>query len=369
MSAVLSFDASVRNVFELPIARTYVKSWGIAEGVREIMQNAIDSDSPFEYEFKGDKLTVRSRFATLAASTLLLGATSKDGDDSAIGSFGEGYKIAMLVLVRDGYEVRILNGDRVWTPSFAHSDKFGAEVLIVEDEIGDTSNEGLAFEVSGLTNEDISSIRESCLFMQDHIGAVMTTSYGKILREKGGKLYVGGLYVCDTDLQFGYDMKPEHLKLERDRQTVGSWQLQRLSRDMWYETGEWEEIAKLIADGCEDLEHSVYSVPEELSESLYKNFREKHPTAIAVKNHDEMIKLAESGFHDVVVEPAFAPILSFSPSYRNDLIANPVPAPRKKAIPKDALAEFLRANRKAMRGPAIVAFKALLSEAESWELK
>lgn len=82
------------TVYELPLSRDYVRHWGIPEAVREILQNAIDSDSPLEYTLYTDRITVTSKHSRLEPKTLLLGRTSKADCDDKVGSFGEGYKIA-----------------------------------------------------------------------------------------------------------------------------------------------------------------------------------------------------------------------------------------------------------------------------------
>lgn len=361
MSAVLTNLLSSAKTYELPIARTYVKHWGMAEAVREIIQNALDSESPFEYEFAGDRLTVRSRFARLTTSTLLLGATSKADSPDTIGSFGEGYKIALLVLVRAGYGVRVLNGDRVWTPMFKHSRQFDAEVLCIEDAPAAAKVEGLAFEVTGLSPSDIAQVRESCLFMQDHLGALMSTSYGKILRERPGRLYVGGLFVCETKLKFGYDMKPAHLRLERDRQTVSSFDMLFLAKTMWFETERFDEIAEMIGADVPDMEYAEYGAPELVKEACYRAFRSKHPGAVIAKDQDELESLVKRGMTNVVFSN-YAPFVSSSSSYRAEVVIPATP-------PADVLAKWLRDNRKSMRTEAIVAFKTLLVEASGWRLK
>lgn len=78
--------------YELPLSRDNVRHWGLKEAVRELIQNALDSESPFEYAFAQGQLFITSRFARLEARTLVLGSTSKSDRDDAIGSFGEGYK-------------------------------------------------------------------------------------------------------------------------------------------------------------------------------------------------------------------------------------------------------------------------------------
>lgn len=350
------------RTYELPIARSYVRHWGMAEAVREIIQNAIDSESPFEYEFAGDALTVRSRFATLPASTLLLGATSKADAVDKIGSFGEGYKIALLVLTRAGYQVRVLNGDRVWTPSFQHSRQFDAEVLCIEDTAAPAKTEGIAFEVSGLSPDDVAQVRESCLHMQSDLGEVMSTSYGRILRARPGRLYVGGLFVCKTELKFGYDIKPEHLALERDRQTVSNFDLQWLAKNMWFETELWDEIAELIGNEVKDLEYAEHGAPGLVKEACYRAFRAKHPGAVVARDQAELDSLVKKGMTNVVIHREYAPLVSSSASYRAEVV---VPV----ELPADVVAKWLRANRKDMRTGAIVAFKELLAQAQNWRVK
>jgi hypothetical protein len=44
--------------------------------------------------------------AKLPRKALLLGASSKQNQDSMAGTHGEGFKVASLVMVRNGYQVR-----------------------------------------------------------------------------------------------------------------------------------------------------------------------------------------------------------------------------------------------------------------------
>lgn len=348
------------RTYELPITRDYVRHWGMAEAIREIIQNAIDSDSPFEYEIAGGVLVVRSRFARLEKKTLLLGATTKADAKDKIGSFGEGYKIALLVLAREGYSVQVLNGDRLWTPSFVHSRQFDAEVLCIEDTTGPRKIEGLEFHVGGLSPSDIDQVKASCLFMQDHIGALVSTGYGNILLEQKGMLYVGGLFICKTGLRYGYDIKPEFLSLERDRQTVSSWDLRNLTRDMWYETERFDEIAAMIDEGVEDLAYAEYSAPPMVKEACYRYFVKKHPGAVIAKSQDELKQLVKSGMTEVIYHERLAPMVQSSRSYAGM-------APRPVASPADVLTKWLADNRGEMRTKSIVAFRELIEQAKNWK--
>ena len=117
--------------YELSLSPEYVSHWGIVEAVREIFQNAIDQaavqeDNPmfFSYEKNEVKsagwgmtyeqdgvLRIGNRDSILDAKSLLLGATTKRDDQKTIGQFGEGYKIATLVLLRSGKQSGIVRAD------------------------------------------------------------------------------------------------------------------------------------------------------------------------------------------------------------------------------------------------------------------
>lgn len=349
--------------YELPIAKTYVRHWGMAEAVRELLQNAIDSDSPFEWEFREDTLHIRSRHSRLSAATLLLGQTSKSDSTDTIGSFGEGYKIALLVLTREGYPVTVHNGDRTWRPMFRQSRQFDSEVLCIEDEPAAQRRGGLEFEVGGLSPADIAMIRDGCLHMQDDIGEVHQVQQGRILRARSGKLYVGGLLVCDTELKFGYDVKPEFLKLERDRQTVSSFDLKCLTERMWFDTGRWDEIAQMIGDGVKDLEYAEYGATDLVKDACYRAFRAKHPGAVIAKNQEELDALVKRGMTNVIVSRHWAPLVSQAKAYTAEVVVPVTP-------PVDVLRKWLAANRREMRSASIESFrKELISQAESWRLK
>lgn len=355
---MLSF---AQKYYELPLSRDYVRHWGLVEGVREILQNALDSDSPFEYSLDGDTLAVRSRYAVLMPNTLLLGRTSKAEDADKIGSFGEGYKIALLVLTREGYPVVIRNGDRVWTPEFRHNKQFDAETLCIVDSAASDRREGVTFEISGLSSADIERIRDSCLHMQDKTGEVVETSYGRILLDVPGRLYVGGLFVCETELKYSYDMKPEHLRLERDRQTVSSFDLNFLTKDMWFDTGRTEEIVSLITNDAPDMKYANYSTPQIVKEECYRIFKEQNPGAIVAASRDELALMLKKGMTNTVyIGGAYGEIVKGSTEYRQQTYIRITP-------PAEVLQKFFDANRRHMRTPAVMGLKRIIAAAANWK--
>jgi len=356
--------------YELPLAKSYVSHWSTPEAIRELLQNAIDSDSPFEFEFieyfSGMfQLRIHSRFTTLQPSSLVLGVTSKAGNNDKIGSFGEGYKIALLVLTRENKSVTIYNGEDTWLPVLRESQQFKTEVLHICSDKAISPNEGLTFEINGLNHPEVNTIKASCLQMQDDIGKVHNVPQGQILLDKPGMLYVGGLFVCDTKLSYGYNVSPGHLQLERDRQTVAGFDLQWLAKEMWFQTEKWDSVAELISQGTPDLEYANYGTPELIKEACYARFQAEYPDGVVCKNQADLEGLLKRGFTKTVFveKSTYANIITSSNSYVRT-------APVIEEIkPQDLLHTWLKANRSNMRKDAIVSFKQLFSTAVSWKLK
>lgn len=360
----LSEVAAEAKVYELPLSRDYVRRWGFTEAVRELLQNMLDSDSPNEYSVVDHQLTITSRFDTLPASTLVLGQTSKADASEKIGSFGEGFKLALLVLTRLQYSVRVFNGDVCWTPFFEVSQAFGCEVLKIREDAA-YNNQGLTFEVDGLTHEDTTQINDMCLFMQAPMDDVIGTRYGSILPSRKGKLYVGGLFVCETELEYGYDILPEHLKLERDRQTVDGWDLKWMAKNMWLDTKRWDELAVMMEAGVNDVSHIEFDCPEILKEVCYQKFKAENPGAIAVKTQAELEAVVARGMvKTVYCGGGYYSAVTSAAEHRQTYAKH-----MAVKSPKEILEEWLAKHQREMRHPVRVSFNELIEKSESWSAK
>ncbi len=356
------------KTYELSLSKNYVRHWGIAEAVRELIQNALDSESPFVYEIDREDdglftLSLFSEFATLTPQSLLMGATTKAEAADKIGSFGEGYKIALLVLTREGLPTEIWNGDRNWRPFFQFSRKYDDDLLCIEESSMPHPHKGLRFLVSGLNSDQVEEVRTSCLQMQDQIGAIRSTPKGDILLEREGMLYVGGLFICKTEMKFGYNVKPEHIRLERDRKTVDSWDFQSLTRDMWFATGEHDRIAQMIEAGVPDVEYARFHSPEMVKEACYRLFRSKHPGAIVAESNTELQELIASGMKEVIyVGAGYGSLVRSSRGYRSEVAVAPPPRPAER------MKAWWNKARYHMHADHRPSFEALLKESENWTL-
>jgi hypothetical protein len=194
-------------------------------------------------------LRIGNKASTLNVESLLMGETTKAEDTSTIGKFGEGYKLALLVLARLGKNVKIFNyGAReVWSAKLRTSKKYnGAKTLQIEVEDkyfwNTVPDNNLTYEIGPISAEEHEQIINSNLNLQEVLPENrIDTSQGMILLDSvyKSKVFVNGLFVSEVEnLQYGYNFKPEHIELDRDRRMVQQFDLQWRTSAMWKESGD-----------------------------------------------------------------------------------------------------------------------------------
>lgn len=354
--------------YPLPFTKNYIRHWGIVEAIRELFQNQLDSDAAFEYsinmaEDRSLTLSLTSRNITLSPKTLLLGATTKADAKDKIGSFGEGYKMALLVLTRENRKVTVKNGEYLWTPEFVYSNQYGDDILVINSELASERNNGITYVIENIDSAEMDQIKMSNLHMDPDIGETINTSFGRILLNQKGKLYVNGLFVCKTELEYGYDMKPEYLRLERDRQTVDSFDLRHNAKSMWFETDRYELIADGIEKEFEDFSLAQYSSTKLVKEACYNHFIKKHPGKIAVGSQAELDKLVRDGLTNTVfIGGNYYSQVSGAQSFASSSIKSPDPVK-----PIDILTEFMIKHKHRLGNKAVKDFNKVMKEAQGWQ--
>ena len=87
-----------------PIAKSYVADWTVEDAKRELLQNAMDTKNWHIDEHTNALIST----GTISRRHWLMGVSEKT---DSIGKFGEGLKLAALVLAREGYTLEILSGN------------------------------------------------------------------------------------------------------------------------------------------------------------------------------------------------------------------------------------------------------------------
>lgn len=315
---------------ELTLAPNYVPTWTLVDAVRELFQNALDqqkqnseNEASWHYDDATGVLTISNATSKLTAASLLLGQTTKADDKSTIGQFGEGYKIATLVLLREGKNVVFYNyGAReIWRPRFVKSRRFGTDILtffIEKKAVWEkVPSADLVIAIDGISaDEYYDQIVPSNLHLRSDFEDIEETEYGNIINLPG-KVFVNGLYVCDYEpYTYGYNFKPEHIRLDRDRKMVSDFDLRWMASKMWSTCKDTDKVLEMIADGKADVAFldsvSYTSSWCDLAAAKFKSVY--GPEAIPVTSQEELDKVP-TGYKGVVVNENYSSLIRRSSSF------------------------------------------------------
>lgn len=305
--------------YELSISADYVKSWGKIEAVRELFQNALDeqvSDPAnklfFEYSPNEKVLRIGNKNSTLDIQTLLIGATSKNDNNKYIGQHGEGYKIATVVLLREGCDVTFYNYNarEIWSPRLVKSRRYNGALVptfFVEKQAfwKDVPEASLIIEIRGISEDDYRQIKDSNLHLQAGTFDDIQTDCGDMLvsPQHAKKIFVSGLYVCTVDnLKYGYNLRPCDVRLDRDRRMVDMINLLFKTGEVIMHTDNLELIKKCAKIDDGKYMHYSYANKTAVGEALYEDFASKYGVrAVPVTSQDDADALKSTVYEPIFV--------------------------------------------------------------------
>lgn len=374
------------NTVHLTISRDYVVKWGVWEALRELIQNALDTKK-YKITYTENEITVSTFAGALDRRNLLLGISSKRDDESTIGTYGEGFKLAMLVLLREGKSISVKNGKDLWTPHFSHHPELHHECLALS--IFDGAVEGdadtVTFTVGNLSQAEIDEVKSKTLynFNLDNIQAEHDGSFcWGTPRGQESKLYVGSLYVCDLGKKYklSYNFAPNILHLDRDRQSVDDFYLSLEATRMIAMAGNYDLLAELAEDGADDVSDyyevrsSYHSHSETMSPTVHEvvseNFTKSHglnaypinANMNEVQKRVQTMKAIDAGLTPVVVKQGYYNLLS------KELKTKKVSDFKAFNLSAEIL-DFYEEHKNQLRGKPRRALEQLISKIELYEGK
>lgn len=307
--------------YTLTLSPKYAAHWGFWEAVRELVQNAYDQrdrspgcTAEVKYDPDTQQLRIKTSDGRLDRKTLLLGETDKDNDKGLRGKFGEGYKLALLVLARLGYQVRVIMDNEFWVPVIEHDESFDCEVLKINVHQEENSEWGVEFLVYGVGQQTWDEIKPNMIDPSLH---------GVLGDDQAGRIYVGGLYVTTLkDMKHGYAFRPEGLPLDRDRGVVDRFNVKYATSRIWADRDD-DRAAELVSSRAPDVEYVTSHVGTQ-SRIIAAIERTVPPDVIPVTNQEEVEKAQAAGLKWQLVTEAAKSILRhvrkwFIPSAKSPL--------------------------------------------------
>ena len=313
----------------LTLTPDYV-NWGIWESIRELMQNGKDADDmgytmSTSYRASTGYLSIKNDGCEMERRNLLLGGSSKRGDDRQRGQFGEGMKLAWASLLHMGCKVFIRSGDETWKPTIEWSEKFNSNLMVIN--VGKRKYQrNTEVVVQGISPEDWALIQERLLFVKKpkKSGVIEVDSRRKILTEEKYKnlLYCRGIFVCKLPIpyQYGYDLP---VKIDRDRKLADPWDLRdemsrSITRAVTKNLIPAKEVMRILDNypNCGEAELFRYtrasyegSTEREFHTAIVQEFKKKHGTnAVAVSSMSESAEAKHHGLKGIIVPEALRSI-------------------------------------------------------------
>ena len=375
--------------YELTISPDYVPDWGVWEGVRELLQNATDSEADGHpksvwYDKECSTMYIANAGASLKRSNLLLGDTTK-ATKNMIGKWGEGFKLAFICLLRSGLNIRILTSTETWTPRFIHSKRYRSRLMVVDVEAVRCpwATGHLIFEVCGVTPQQFDDISKNYLGFQE-CGENIVGSHGTVLLDPSyaKKVYVAGLYVCTIEhsqMRYGYDFAPNAIELDRDRRSVSWFNLFWETSAVFASTKDSsvsDVIHDLVLSGAPDIDYYQQQAGKktklylDVCEQSYKKFIETHgKQAVPVKNPDEadLIRNKFNGLVPVILTEKQIEYVSSAPSFISSTKSKVAGKMGDINTPYRVITRFLQKHKQRLSKFAIERIeKELVPESKHW---
>ena len=211
----------------------YIPKWGIQQALREIYQNYIDFGDYTEEvlplvstikDVEHVEVTLRNNWNPEDFNFLVIGGSKKD--DTKIGKYGEGLKMAFLVFLRTGIEASMEFGYHSIHPVKSDNKLLGADTYSIKISNLSENNEGFTTTFIIPTTE-YNTFKTKIV---DKTKILFSCDYGDIVDYPAGQVFIGGIWVCNlTNFGKAYDFKPKHIPINRDREVPYSWDVESIA--------------------------------------------------------------------------------------------------------------------------------------------
>lgn len=337
-------------IIEYNMSADYCADWTAIDAIREITQNAIDSGQEYKCTVDSSSVSIVTKDVVLPDEVFTLGISHKNSDQ-AIGKYGEGFKLALMVLAREGLSPVIYNGNDKIRGFFGPHEQLGTETFKLEI-IKRTLNRPPAIcFFCHHTGIDLGELKKRVTMFSDSPLGVPEKPC-EVLMDRPGNIYVGGLFVCKQDnLIFGYNFRPDVVELNRDRNMTAGVGYVIADAIANYDILALDTIYNLSKQDAADVKDLWIYVQS--NSKIAKHFRKQFAL-----EHGEYCSVGYVGGHGggAVVSKGTYKIL------KSTGVATAV----DKESPDAVLEQFVKDNKRFLRRDVRVRFEKVINKAKGW---
>lgn len=245
------------NKIVYPIARNYVEDWTVFSAGRELLANALDMSPDATVEYTNGQCVITDKGVGIKRKHFVIGNSEKDKNE--IGMFGEGFKMASLVLAREGRNMEIRTVGTTYRPALEMSKEFGTEIFCFYYENND-KKQGTEI-VFTASEKEVEEIKKLFICFNKDVNIVDSTPSMDVIDDGVGNIYVNGLCASKIHGLFSYHIKGDKSLVDsRDRNHIDEAKLNTILRE-YYETTSNDVVISRILTGWEkDSTFKEYSL-------------------------------------------------------------------------------------------------------------
>ena len=338
-------------ILDFNMSRDYCSDWTALEAIREIAQNAIDTRAVAMYQADDYNISIITAGISLKPEHFTVGVSQKGFN--AIGQYGEGFKIAMLVLTRLGLNPVIKTGNMVVTGTFSNHEFTGVETFCMHIETQDYYEDRVDFQCMTGDTDLVELARKITVFAAKPLGIVTNVV---VLEDRPGAVYVNGLHVCDKSLTHGYNFPPAMVTLNRDRNMTEG---ETYHIGKYYAAcgeGKASLIFQLIEANANDVSCLGYfTLNSKLAAELTRLFYNKYGDGAEISKAGGMycgsgVSYGSSGYNVMQSAGVKEKVQMLDPK-----------------SPTGVITEFFENNKKKMRRDIKVNFSKMLEQSKGWK--
>lgn len=298
-----------------PISKNYVENWSFVDAGREILANAIDSSPHGEKAkiyYKNGYCIISDNGVGIDKKNFVIGNSQKQ--DSEIGMFGEGLKLASLVMARENRNMSIETKGFTYYPMLEENEEFNTEIFSIKF-IENSKVEGTTIKFKS-TEEEVDCIKALFLEFKEDMDVLTYEDIEIILNEKNN-IYVKGLKSANINTMFSYNVFDKNIVNTRDRNHINEDKFNDILSNFYNTTTDKKIMTEFLLNWKEDRylhEYKLIITPLQKNLEIWKEVVEANYNKSCLSCSEEDNWIAKSAGYEVLtnVPPYVKELLSLS---------------------------------------------------------